>query len=234
MNEDEEFFAWLDGELEGEAAERVAARVAASPELTGRAEQHRKMAADLRQAFQPVADTATEPPSFRSSDVIDFGARATEREGRRSWLAVPQWAAVAASLAIGLVVGTQINGERHVDAPVAVEDGQMIAAAALDDALDTRLASAPAAEGSRIGLTFRDAAGRICRSFTDRAVSGLACREAEQWRIRGLFPAAEGQSDPYRMAAGDDPRLSALIDEAIAGEPFDAEQEKAALDKGWR
>src|SRR5919106_2998669 len=100
MDEDEEFFAWLDGELEAEAAERVAARVAASPELTGRAERHRKMVADLRESFQPVVDAAGEPPSFRRDDIIDFGARATERERRRSWLAVPQWAAMAASLAI--------------------------------------------------------------------------------------------------------------------------------------
>lgn len=234
MTEEEQFFAWLDGELEGEQAQQVAARVAASPELTAKAEQHRKMAANLRQAFQPVADTAAEPPSFGSADLIDFGAKATGRERRRSWLAVPQWAAVAASLAIGLVVGTQINRERYSDSPVAVEGGQLVVAAALDEALDTRLASAPAAGGARIGLTFRDAAGRICRSFSDRSTSGLACREGGQWRLRGLFPAPQGQSGPYRMAAGEDPRLSAMIDEMIRGEPFDAAQEKAALDRGWR
>ncbi len=36
------------------------------------------------------------------------------------------------------------------------------------------------------------------------------------------------------MAAGQHPQLAALIDESIAGEPFDAEQEKAALESGWR
>lgn len=234
MDEDEEFFAWLDGELEGEAAERVTARVAASAELTGRAEQHRRMVADLRKAFQPVVDTAPEPPSFRSSQLIDFGARATERARRRSWLAVPQWAAVAASLAVGLVIGTLVNRERYSDAPIAVDGGQLVAAAALEDALDTRLASAPATEGTRIGLTFRDTSGRICRSFADRVASGLACRKGKQWQLRGLFPTPEGQSGTYRMAAGSDPRLSALIDETISGEPLDATQEKAALDRGWR
>lgn len=234
MDRDEEFFAWLDGELEGEAARRVAARVAASPELTGMAEQHRKMAANLRQAFQPAADTAGQPPSFESADLINLGARATERERRRSWFAVPQWAAVAASLALGLVIGTQINGERHSDAPVAVEDGRMIAAASLDDALDTRLASAPASDGVRIGLTFRNASGAICRSFSAEPSSGLACREGDDWRIQGLFQGAEGQQGEFRMAAGEDPRLATLIDDTIRGEPFDAAQEKAALQKGWR
>jgi hypothetical protein len=36
------------------------------------------------------------------------------------------------------------------------------------------------------------------------------------------------------MAAGMDPNLAALVDSTIAGEPFDASQEKAARGKGWR
>ncbi len=36
------------------------------------------------------------------------------------------------------------------------------------------------------------------------------------------------------MAAGSDPTLAATIDSMIAGEPFDAAQEKAAKDAGWR
>jgi hypothetical protein len=31
-----------------------------------------------------------------------------------------------------------------------------------------------------------------------------------------------------------DPNLAALIDSAMTGEPFDAGQEKAAREKGWR
>ena len=65
MTEEEQFFAWLDGELKCDEAQQVAARVAASPELTRRAEQHRGMVANLRQAFQPVADVAAEPPGFQ-------------------------------------------------------------------------------------------------------------------------------------------------------------------------
>jgi hypothetical protein len=36
------------------------------------------------------------------------------------------------------------------------------------------------------------------------------------------------------MASGEDPRLAALVDERIAGEPFDAAAEKAAMEQGWR
>ena len=66
MIEDEEFFAWLDGELDGEAADRVAAQVAANPELSARAEQHRRLAAGLRDAFEPVMEDAMAPAAVRS------------------------------------------------------------------------------------------------------------------------------------------------------------------------
>jgi hypothetical protein len=49
-----------------------------------------------------------------------------------------------------------------------------------------------------------------------------------------MFAAPEGQSGEYRMAAGMDPNLAVLIDSTIEGEPFDAEQEKAAKARGWR
>lgn len=231
MNEEEEFFAWLDGELEGEAADRVAARVAASPELSTRAEQHRTLAAGLRAAFAPVLEAGQSPPHFGQAEIVDFGARAAERG--RSRFAVPQWAAMAATLVLGLFAGAMI-GSNGADSPVMVEGDRLVAAATLDQALDTRLASAPATTGPRIGLTFRDASGRICRSFSDETTSGLACRDGGQWRIQGLFQGTEGQAGDYRMAAGEDPRLANLIDDTIAGEAFDAAQEKEALETGWR
>ena len=233
MNEEEEFFAWLDGELHGEAADRVEARVAASPELTARAEQHRQLAADLRGAFDPIMNTGAAPPSFQTAEVIDFGARATGRERRRGWLAAPQWAAIAASLIVGVFAGQLIYRDDNAS-PIATEGGRLVAASELEKALETKLASAPSAEGARIGLTFRDAGGRICRSFTDAAASGLACREGDNWQLKGLFPSGEGQAGDYRMAAGSDPRLAALIGETMAGEPFDATQERTARDAGWR
>jgi hypothetical protein len=77
----------------------------------------------------------------------------------------------------------------------------------LNEALDTELASAPVGD-VRIGLTFRDQSGRVCRSFTQAAASGLACREGDRWQLRGLFAAPEGQGGDYRMAAGDRTRTS--------------------------
>jgi hypothetical protein len=118
--------------------------------------------------------------------------------------------------------------------PVQSEGGRLVAGGDLENALYAQLASAPADHGPRIGMTYRDKSGAICRTFQDSGSSGLACREAGDWRIRGLFQGAEGQSSDYRMAAGADPRLMDIVDESIAGEPFDQAQEEAALKQGWR
>ena len=52
MIADEKFFAWLDGELDGAEAEKMAAKVAADPELQALAAQHRALAARLTSAFR--------------------------------------------------------------------------------------------------------------------------------------------------------------------------------------
>jgi hypothetical protein len=232
MNEDEEFFAWLDGELDDEAAARVADRVAASPELAARAEQHRRLGAGLRGAFDPLLEADARPPQFQTGQVVDLGARATEREARGGWLGIPQWASMAATLALGLLAGTMIGGGS--ESPVVMQNGQLVAAASLDRALERQLASDASQGALRVGLTFRDRTSAICRTFNGEAGSGLACRRAGDWRILGLFAPAEGSSGDYRMAGDQDPRLAALVGETIVGEPFDAPQERAAKESGWR
>jgi hypothetical protein len=231
MTEDEKFFAWLDGELAPTEAAEMEARVAADPQLQRVAEQHRALGAQLRGAFDPIA-AAPIPERLRaavppSAEVIDFAAA----KRARTMPSLPQWAAMAASLALGILVGTTVP--QRGGGPVELQGGKIYAAAALNNALDTQLASAPAGD-VRIGMTFRDQAGEICRSFTQQAASGLACREDGRWKVKGLFAAPEGQASDYRMAAGMDPNLAALIDSAMAGEPFDAAAEKAARNKGWR
>lgn len=84
------------------------------------------------------------------------------------------------------------------------------------------------------GLTFRDASGSICRSFTDGAAQGLACRDGDRWALRGLVQDGNAGSGDYRMAAGVDPALASLIETRMAGEPFDAAAEQKALTEGWR
>jgi hypothetical protein len=231
MNDDEKFFAWLDGELGPAEAAEMQARVVADPELKRLAEQHRALGAHLQAAFDPIV-MAPVPERLEAAlrptaQVIDFAAA----RRTRSMPALAQWTAMAATLAIGILVGAQVR--RGSSAPVEAQAGQLYAAVSLNRALDTELASDPESD-VRIGITYRDQAGEICRSFTGAAGSGLACRTGGRWRMKGLFGAPEGQGSDYRMAAGMDPNLAALVDSTISGEPLDAAQEKAARDKGWR
>ena len=234
--DDEKFFAWLDGELDGEQAELVAAEVASNPRLARLADQHRAFENRLRSAFDtvaaaPVPQRLAQSIKPSSGQIVQFAAprRASNDDSRWGW---PQAAAIAATLVLGIGLGTTLDSG-GATAPVEVRGGKMFAAAQLDDALNQQLASAQAGD-VRLGITFRDHRGAICRTFTDRRSNGLACRDGGDWQLRGLFAAPEGQSGDYRMAAGTDPNLAALIDSTIEGEPFDAEQEKAAKARGWR
>lgn len=234
---DETFFAWLDGELDPAEAARVEAAVAADPRLAAMAAEHRTMQSKLKVAFGTLLD-APVPNSILAAvnnppraDVIDIGHARKQREARR-WPAVAQWGSMAATLVVGILVGTALP-HRSDTGPVEVQGDKIYAAASLGRALDTELASAPAG-GVRIGITFRDHRGAICRSFTNAASSGLACRDNGGWQLRGLFAAPSGQSTDYRMAAGMDPSLASLVDSTMAGEPFDAAKERAAKERHWK
>jgi hypothetical protein len=237
MVSDETFFAWLDGELDPSEAARVEAEVAADPHLAAMAAEHRAMQSRLRGAFDTLLDAPVPEAMLAAirnpprADVIDL-AEAKRRREQRYWRPVAQWGSIAATLVIGVLVGTALPHQRE-SGPVDVQGGKLYAAASLRRALDTQLASAPAGD-VRVGLTFRDHAGAICRSFTDTSSSGLACRENGRWQLRGLFAAPQGQSTDYRMAAGMDPALASLVDSTMSGEPFDAAQEQAARQHRWK
>lgn len=235
MEADEKFFAWLDGELSAAEAAEMERRVGASAELSRLAAEHRTMQARLKGAFDAVADAPLparllDAVRMPRAEVLDLGDARRAREVGRS-RSLPQWASIAATLVVGVLLGTLIPD--RAGSPVEVQDGRIYASASLDRALNTELASAP--EGDiRIGLTFRDRSGDLCRSFSQPKASGLACRDGNRWAVRGLFAAPEGQAGAYRMAAGMDPNLAALVDSTMAGEPLDAAQERAARQRGWR
>lgn len=232
MMDDEKFFAWLDGELDPADAAEVGAIVAADPALSARASAHNAMQSRLAAAFAPVAD-APVPDSLRgparpTADVVDL---ASVRDRRRHRLSgVVQWGAMAATLAVGLFAGTMIGGLPQPSAPT----GTVAASSPLGHALDTQLAGDPVQAGIRIGLSFRDRSGAYCRTFTDPSSQGLACTQDGRWLVRALFPSGEGQAGDIRMAAGPDPAVAAVVDRVIDGDAFDAAQEKAARDAGWR
>ena len=240
MVKDEKFFAWLDGELPSDEAAKISAEVAADSRLSQLADEHRRLAADLRKAFgeveaQPAPDRL-QGAVARSEKLVSLAeARAlrSERKAPSIWV---QMGALAATLAIGIVAGNMMADMPmgRSSSPIATESGRLVASAELANALQARLASMPADSGPRIGLTFRDKSGSICRTFENQSASGIACRDGGDWRIRSLFQAPVGQATDYRMASGQDPQLMQAVEESINGEPFDAVQEEAAMRKGWR
>ena len=241
MIEDEKFFAWLDGELPPEEAARVEAEVAADPRLSRLANEHRAMTSGLRDAFVRGRSTARARTAAKLDRPRRKGRRTLQKCAplRTARKAPPIWAqmaALAATLAVGVFAGNAMSGMFTAGSsnPIEAEAGRLVASAELENALYARLASAPADSGPRIGLTFRGKSGAICRTFEDRAASGLACREGGDWRIRSLFQTPEGQATDYRMASGPDPQLMEAVDAAIDGEPFDEAQEKAAAERGWK
>src|SRR5260221_13148780 len=97
------------------------AKVAADPELRRRAEQHRALGAQMRSGFDPIA-AAPVPERLQAAlrptaQVIDFGAA----KRAYSMPALAQWAAMAATLAIGIFVGTRVP--QGTDAPVEAQGG---------------------------------------------------------------------------------------------------------------
>ena len=201
------------------------------------------MAAGLRSAFgtveaQPVPERLQRAvEGTRGETVLDLTEARASREMRRAPSLWVQMGALAATLAVGIVIGNMLSvgflpgGSPD---PIKAEAGRLVASADLENALYAQLASAPTETGPRIGLTFRDKAGAICRTFEDRETSGLACREGGDWRIRSVFQSPAGQTTDYRMAGGPTRQLLEHVDAAIDGEPFDAAQEKEAAERGWK
>ncbi|MBW8815993.1 MAG: hypothetical protein JF588_21460 [Caulobacterales bacterium] len=220
MSELEQLMAYVDGELD--AADRAAfeARMAAEPELAAQVAAHSALADQIGRTYAPALQEEV-PLRLR------LAAQAANDGGTRR---LAPWIAAAASLVIGVLAGQAIQPP-----PLAV-GGAVPARLALAKALDRDLAADPGPV--RIGLTFRDARGRYCRTFEsaqDR-LAGLACRDGARWRLETATAWAAAASQPdYRTAASETPpAVLAAVDAAMAGQALDAAQERAARDQGWR
>ncbi|MHB1271712.1 MAG: anti-sigma factor family protein [Rhodanobacter sp.] len=241
--------AYVDGELDAAGAARIDAALAHDAVLARRVQQARALRAQVRAAFDPVLEEPVPPrlsallrpaPPHAATAATPFAAAAGRRgfgAGRRRaprrWL-MPT-AAVAASIAVLAVALWWRPGGL-----VRVHDGRQFAAGALSDALDRALASEPDPRAPiSIGLSFRGADGRICRTFIDRArpaMAGLACHDdAGGWSLPVLSAAEKPAGGELRQAASAlPPDVQAAVDARIRGEAFDAQQERAARDAGWR
>ncbi len=244
--------AYVDGEMA--AAERAAFErtMAEDADLAAAVAREQRLRAQLADAFDPVLD---EPVPARLQAL--FGAPAAEgasgpaptppidlaeerRRRRGGWMA---WGGMAASLALGVLIGARWLAP---DADLErARDGSWRAGGSLAAALETQLSGASAdSAGPRVGMSFVAHDGRYCRAFSTSAPgavggsAGLACRSDDGWHVAQLTAQAspaKAPSDGFRTAASPWPAaLLSAIDEQRAGDPLSVEDERAAMAREWK
>ncbi|MDO9094414.1 MAG: hypothetical protein Q7U99_17470 [Rubrivivax sp.] len=213
-----------------QAAAALAARLAASQETGAPPVAAPQVAA-------PVADLAA-ARTARAAQAAAWPGLAPAERARRAWQ--PGWG-IAASLALAAVLGVVVG---RSTAPTGAElafsapAGAVVAQGRLAQALGSALASSPEA-GSLVAvqLSFADAGGNYCRTFSMAAVSGLACKQGGQWRVQALAAAEAGDvsvAGGLRQAASAvPPAILSAVDQRAAGPVLDAAAERAARDRGW-
>jgi hypothetical protein len=231
----ETLMAYADGELSPIDAKRVERAIADDPKLKAQVDDHRRLRAMLANGFAAVAQAPVPDRLTRlltPSPVADLAAARARRARGFGWRNWGTGIAIAASLVGGVLVGQRLDGN---NAPVRARGDALVASAGLAQALDTQLASAQPAGGAvRMLVTFRDQSGTICRSFTGAALSGIACRDGGDWRLRETRAGSAEASTAYRQAGSGDARLMADAQAMMAGDPFDAAGEAQARARGWR
>lgn len=229
--DDELIAAYADGELHTLIEDRFEEALALDEVLRGRVEREKMLRSRLGGHFDSVLGEPVPEPlramleTKPTAPVVSIeDARQRRRLPRQAW--VP--AAIAASLAVGLFGGQLIDGQGGVSS-------MPVAGGGLAKALDTQLASAPATSGdTRIGTTFRDGEGRVCRTFDGADVAGFACRDGGAWRIEMMAPGSGGQGPGYQQATSGPMLVLQAAQERMAGDPIGEDEERRLRDTGWR
>jgi anti-sigma factor RsiW len=242
---DETVMAYVDGELEPQARAALEAALATDADLARRVASCRALTVRLRGAYDPVmrepvpdalVAAARQAPSARATVTsIESAREARPPRAKRSW-SWPAYGSLAASVAIGLIIGHFVPWARD---PLAVEHNQIVARGELSEALANQLASdQPRTAPVRIGLSFRSKSGSYCRTFAlqgDERLAGLACRAGGDWRVDVLARAAGTASGGVEQAGSEMPEsVARAVDASIAGEAFDSAAEAAARQRQWR
>lgn len=252
---DAQLAAFLDGTLEDKALiDAIEAAINDDPALAERVEALAggdETAAAVRDAFAPVLDMPVPEHLTRivaapaSAEVVDLAAaRATRKlpmpanDTGSTWR-WPQFAAMAASLVIGVMIGGPLLTGGGAGGGSA--DGSLVLASA---DLDTMLDTAPSGQAvdlaslgtGEVVLTFRNADGQLCRQFMIEGAGAtsdaLACADAGgDWQVeaygRRAAPAGE-----MKLAGGDAaPAVVAAVDAMIDSDVLVGADEAAELAK---
>lgn len=255
---DAELAAFLDGTLEDDGlAAAIETAINADAALAERAMALAEGGDDaaaqaVRDAFAPVLDA---PAPQRLTEVLAApgGAEVVNLADRRDQTRAlpapandtgggwrwPQFAAVAASLALGVMIGGPLLGGREGGA--GSDPGSLLLAnaevsAMLDAAPSGQRQDLAALGEGEVVLTFRNTAGDLCRQFTITAPGGgatsdaLACAaKGGDWQVEAYGRRAAPVGE-MKLAGGDAAvGVVAAVDEQIAGDPLIGPEELAEL-----
>jgi hypothetical protein len=257
---DAQLAAFLDGRLEDEQlAAAIEGAINADPDLAERAMALAEGSDDapaqaVRDAFAPVLG-APVPAHLTQALAAPGGAQVVNLADRRvstralpvpandtggSWR-WPQFAAVAASVALGVMIGGPLLGGREGGAggdPGALLLANAEVSAMLDAAPSGQAQDLAALGEGEVVLTFRNTAGALCRQFTITAPGGggasdaLACAaKGGDWQVEAFGRRAAPVGE-MKLAGGDAAvGVVAAVDEQIAGDPLIGPEELAELQR---
>ena len=224
MRPEDRLIAYLDGELAPQDRLSFEADMVSDPTVAASVAQHRALTARISDAYAPILEEPAPP---------HLVALASAAKDRGPWRAsLPQWAAMAACLTLGVLAGRVLWPEQG---PLATRGGELVARGGLETALSAQLASEPGTV--KVGLTFKARDGRYCRTFASAAehLAGLACRHDGRWVAQTTTAWMPQAPTDYRAAASATPAaVLAAVDAAISGQALDAAAERAARDRGWK
>lgn len=190
----------------------------------------------LSALFAAHADNAAAAAAATPHTPIDLDAERRRRRG--GWMA---WGGMAASLALGVLIGAKglaPGGELERAA-----DGAWVARGGLAQALDDQVSGVAVTPGAtRVGMSFLSRGGQYCRAFlvdasaASAGSAGLACRDRDAWRVRQIVAMASpsAASGAFRTAASPWPEtLLDDIDDLREGDTLTPDAERVAISRGW-
>jgi hypothetical protein len=231
--DDETLMALADGELDGEQAEKLHARIAADPAL---AERY----ALFTQTAQWAKDATLADPEAAVSPDLEARIRTMAATGAPEAQNVVElnrpaqrWQPVALAASLALVIGLSAgaflsSGTRAPDQPALTAD--------LKGHLDTLPSGAETelTDGRQMSVvaSFTDDTGAFCREYETGAATGtgyigVACRDGTDWSLRLALSVASNSSG-YAPAASLE-ALDAFYTAIGASQPLSAEAEQALL-----
>lgn len=243
--EDFELMAYVDGELDAQSSKRVAEAVEADPVLQAKVDALIESRAVARAAYAPTQDAPLSPALEGMME--DLRAGLEEEGDAPAWQvaddsqsggsAVLSWTRrrVAAMTAMGVAVGAlatwALMPQTQPQSFLIMTEAN---GAMLSERAQSVLSQTPAGEavnGLTVKTSFVSSEGESCRQFTLSKQAGIACRDANAWRLVILTNLSSGGD--FQAAGGTDPLAVAAAGLGVSRVLSD-EEEAAYIAQNWR